>query len=198
VEFTGQFGIQRKEENDDDSETQREEALKDDMKAQMSTAELTNIRIENVTDPVKPFTYSYHLRVPGYAQRTGKRLFLQPAFFQHGVGPLFSATNRKYPIFFHYPWSEDDRVEIGLPPGYALENAEAPAGFSSGKISVYAPTLSVTSDQKILIYTRKFFFGGGGFLIYPVDTYSSLKQYFDLLHKQDNHSVSLKQTAASQ
>jgi hypothetical protein len=46
----------------------------------MSTAELSDIRIENVTDPVKPFVYAYHVRVPGYAQRTGKRLFLQPAF----------------------------------------------------------------------------------------------------------------------
>ena len=32
------------------------------------------------------------LRVPGYAQRTGKRLFLQPALFQHGVAPLFSGV----------------------------------------------------------------------------------------------------------
>ena len=55
------------------------------IKAQMSTAELSDIRIENVTDPVKPFIYAFHVKVPGYAQRTGKRLFLQPAFFQRGL-----------------------------------------------------------------------------------------------------------------
>ena len=53
--------------------------FRDLIKEQMSTAEISNIKIENVTDPAKPFVYAFHVRVPGYAQRTGKRLFLQPA-----------------------------------------------------------------------------------------------------------------------
>jgi Domain of Unknown Function with PDB structure (DUF3857)/Transglutaminase-like superfamily len=198
LEFYGQFAIERKEENDDDSESQREESLKEEVKSRLSTAELTGIKIENVTDPVKPFIYSYHLRVPGYAQRTGKRLFLQPAFFQHGNSPLFAQADRKYPIYFHYPWSENDEVAINLPPGYTLENAEAPASFGSGNISDYKPSLAVSTDGKFLVYKRTFFFGGNGLLIYPVTSYGQLRGYFDMLYKQDNHTVSLKQTAASQ
>ena len=103
---TGTWRVERKEWDDDDSPAQREETLKEGVKARLSTAELTDIRIENVTDPVKPFTYIYHIRVPGYAQRTGKRLFLQPAFFQRGVGPLFATSSRHHAIYFNYPWSE--------------------------------------------------------------------------------------------
>lgn len=198
IEFSGQFAIERKEEYDDDSENQREESLKQEVKSHLSTAELTNIRVENVTDPVKPFLYSYHLRVPGYAQRTGKRLFLQPAFFQQGVAPLFSAADRKYPIYFHYPWSEDDVVEINLPQGFTLENAEAPAPFGSGRISEYKPTLGVTPDGRLLVYKRSFFFGGNGTLLYSVPSYIQLKSFFDLLHKEDNHTLALKQTGTSQ
>lgn len=197
VEFSGHPGMERKEENDDDSPSQREETLTQEVKARLSTAEISDIKIENVNDPVKPFTYRFHLRVPGYAQRTGKRLFLQPAFFQRGVGALFSASERKYEIYFHYPWREVDDVSIELPVGYALDNADAPAPFSGGEISDYKPTLSVTTDRRTLIYRREFFFGGGGNILFPVSAYPQLKRYFDEIHKQDNHAISLKQTAAS-
>ena len=64
---------------------------------------------------MKPFIYKYHVRVPEYAQRTGKRLFLQPGFFLKGIDPMFSAGTRRYPIYFHYPWSEEDKITIDLP-----------------------------------------------------------------------------------
>ena len=197
VEYTGQFAIERKEENDDDSVSQREESLKDEVKASLSTAELANIRVENVTDPVKPFVYSYHIRVPGYAQRTGKRLFLQPAFFQHGINPLFSASTREYPVYFHYPWQEDDEVTIEIPQGFALDNADAPSPFNAGPIGDYKPNIAVTKDGRTLIYKRNFFFGGDEKIVFPVSSYSQLKSFFDALNKQDNHTITLKQAATT-
>jgi hypothetical protein len=163
----------------------------------MSAAEISNIKIENVTDHERPLIFSYHVRFPGYAQRTGKRIFLQPAFFQYGRGPLFATASRKYPIYFHYPWSENDQVDINLPKGYALDNADAPAPFGSGEISQYKPSLSVTSDGSMLVYKRSFFFGGGGNVLYPVEAYPMVKQYFDTVHKQDGHTIALKQTATN-
>jgi hypothetical protein len=162
----------------------------------MSTAELSEIKIENVTDPAKPFVYGYHVRVPAYAQRTGKRIFLQPAFFEYGSAPLFSSSIRKNDVYFHYPWSEYDEVTIELPTGYALDNADAPAPFSAGAISEYKPTVAVTSDGKLLIYKRNFFFGGGGNIFFPVAAYPQLKNYFDVVNKQDNHTITLKQKVA--
>jgi hypothetical protein len=68
--------------------------------------------------------------VPGYAERTGKRLFLQPAFFQKGVGPMFPTSNRQHDVYFHYPWMEEDQIVIELPEGYALDNAESPGDMA--------------------------------------------------------------------
>jgi hypothetical protein len=197
IEYTGQFAIERKEEIDDESEVQRETSLKEEIKDQMSAAEVSNVKIENVTDSVKPLVYSYHVRFPAYAQRTGKRLFLQPAFFQFGKGPMFVNDSRRYPIYFHYPWAEDDQVEYELPAGFALDNADAPAPFNGGAISDYKPSIAITSDNRRLIYKRSFFFGGGGIVLFPVSSYGQLRSFFDQLNKRDNHTVALKQASTN-
>lgn len=197
VEYSGHWAIDRKEEIDEESETQRLDRINSEFKGQMSAAEISNIKIDNVTDSVKPLVYTFHVRVPGYAQRTGKRIFIQPAFFQRGVDPLFATAGRKHPVFFHFAWSEDDYVQIELPSGYALDNADAPAPFRSGKISEYKPSLSVTSDGKMLVYKRLFFFGGNDAVLFPLEGYPAIKGYFDQLHKQDNHNIALKQAASN-
>jgi Domain of Unknown Function with PDB structure (DUF3857)/Transglutaminase-like superfamily len=197
IEYTGHPAVARKEENDEESQAQREQRLRAEVAAQMSTAEVTDVRIENVTDPLKPFTYSYHVRVPGYAQRTGKRLFIRPAFFESGIGPLFPTSERKNNIYFHYPWSENDEVEMNLPAGFALDSADSPAPLDAGKLSQYAPKILVTTDKRTLIYKRSFTFGTQDVILFPTNTYSALKQYFDLVNKADNHTITLKQAGAT-
>ncbi len=197
ISYSGHFAIDKKEAADQESANEREESVKEEVKAKMSTAEISDIKIDNVSDSTKPLIYSYRLRVPGYAQRTGKRLFLQPAFFQKGIEPFFAASERKYPVYFHYAWSELDEVAIELPEGYSLDNADAPAPFSGGEISDYKPKLSITNDKRTLVYTRQFFFGGGGNVLFPVQSYGQLKNYFDALHKQDSHAITLRQATTA-
>lgn len=192
IEYSGHLAVERKALNDDDSPAQREETLKAAVKERMSAAELTNIVIENVTDPVKPFIYKYHIRVPDYAQRTGKRLFLQPAFFQKGVSALFATSTRRYAVYFHFPWSEEDKVTISLPKGYALDNPDAPRPIN-GAVSSYAVTIGVTKDESTLVYNRSFFFGGKDVILIPANSYPSVKQLFDEVNKNDNHTITLKQ-----
>ena len=198
MEYTGHLAADLKELNDDESPTQREERLKNRLKGQLGADEVTDIKIENVTDPDKPFAYSFHVRVPGYAQRTGKRLFLQPAFFEKGLGPLFPTADRKQYVYFHFPWAEQDHVEVTLPDGYALDNAEAPGPINAG-LSKYEPRAAITKDGHILVYERSFFFGkgGAGALLFPTNVYPNLKAYFDQVNKEDNHTIVLKQAAAT-
>jgi hypothetical protein len=150
-----------------------------------------------VTDSVKPLVYKYHVRVPGYAQRTGKRIFLQPAYFEKGVPVLFAASTRKYPIYFHYPWSEEDKVEITLPKGYVLDSPDAPLPIAAGGITHYDVKIQVTTDDSTLIYSRRFFFGGEDKIYFPAGAYGALKQLFDEMNKADNHTITLKQSASN-
>jgi hypothetical protein len=194
IEYNGHLAVERKLNSADDSLLQREEDLKEAMKGRLSSAELSNIVVENATDPAKPLIYKYHVRVPEYAQRTGKRLFFQPGFFHKGIEAMFSASERRFPIYFHYPWSEEDNITVNLPTGYVLDNADRPSPITAGAVCKYEIKMGITSDQKTLVYGRQFFFGGDGAVLFPVETYKQLKQLFDEIHKADNHLITLRAT----
>jgi hypothetical protein len=193
VEFTGHYAVEMKEDNDDDTPEQRENKLRDSIKGRLG-GEISDIKIESANDPIKPFAYSYKVKVPGYAERTGKRIFLQPAFFQKNFSAMFRTQTRQNDIYFHFPWMELDNVEIELPDGYDLDNAEAPGSVSFGDSGHYKTELGLTKDKKILVYKREFKFQS---LMIPKTSYSALKSVFDTVHQADNHAITLKQGAAA-
>lgn len=198
VEYSGHFAVEKKLYNEEDSPAERERSLREQVKARMSTAELSDIKIENVTDPIKPFVYAFHVRVPGYAQRTGKRLFLQPAFFQKGLTPRFPASERRHGVYFHYPWSEEDDISIELPTGFELDNAESIGVIPLGNAGKYDVNIGITRDKRLLVYTRHFIFGLNGAMFIPPEKYGQLKRIYDATHELDNHTITLKQSATRQ
>lgn len=194
IEYSGHFASTYKTDNYSKSANQREENLKEELKKQMSTAEISDIGIENVSDPEKPFTYIYKVRVPNYAQKTGKRLFLQPGFFEYGKESEFSTANRQYGIYFNYPWSENDEIEIELPSNFLLDSADSPSAIADPqKIGSLDIAITHNKTKNSLIYRRKFHFGGDERILFPVESYPALKNMFDMFHKADAHTITLKQ-----
>jgi hypothetical protein len=198
VEYTGHNAINRRSGGFDDSEQKRADDFKNELKEQMSAADITDVRVENFNDNGLPLVYSAKVSVSGYAQKTGKRLFLQPGFFKYNSTPVFSSATRLHPIFFRYPWSEKDDIEIELPAGFALDNADSP-GLIADKSQIGKNDISILitedkkTDKKTLIYKRSFYFGKGGNVYFPVESYTALKGLFDAFHKADTHSLVLKQ-----
>ncbi|HVE59902.1 MAG TPA: DUF3857 and transglutaminase domain-containing protein [Pyrinomonadaceae bacterium] len=194
IEYTGQSALTARLDIYEDSPAKREENFKEEIKQRISTAEVSNITIENITDISKPLVYQYKIRVPNYAQKTGKRIFFQPGFFEYGETPLFAGATRKYDIYFQYPWSENDEIEIALPAGFALDSAERPAEIAdSSKIGRLKIDIGVDKDQTLMKYNRQFHFGGGGNILFAANVYQPLKNLFDEFQKNDSHTITLKQ-----
>jgi hypothetical protein len=167
------------------------------MAGRLPGIEMTAVHVDNVTEADKPYTTRYHLKIPGYAQRTGSRMFVQPAVFQKGIPPEFPAPTRHYPVFFEYAWKEVDRVRIELPAGYELESPEAPAPVALPPVGGFATDLARTPDGRWIEMTRQLFFGGGGRLQFPVEGYSALKQFFDEVAKADAQTLTLGKSAGA-
>jgi Domain of Unknown Function with PDB structure (DUF3857)/Transglutaminase-like superfamily len=196
-QYSGHSAEQRRHELEGDSDARRLEEFKDELSKMYPDAEISDARIENTSDPEKPLTLHFHLKAQGYAQRTGKRLLLPTFFFQHGSVPVFSATERKYPIFFPYAWTEHDSVSFQLPAGYALDNADTPQSLDFGAPGAYKVRLA-TRGTRELLSDRDFTFGKDGRLLFGVEVYPQLKRIFDEIQKRDDHTISLKQDVTAE
>ncbi|MEZ5308028.1 MAG: DUF3857 and transglutaminase domain-containing protein [Pyrinomonadaceae bacterium] len=197
VMYTGQFSNREKTLNYDISENEREERVKDRIKSRLSTAEVSDIKFENMTDPEMPFTVKYKVTVPNYAQKVGKRMFMQPGFFANGSQPRFTSSTRKYDIYFDFPWSETEEINIKLPEGYTLDNADVPEPVEdASRIGSLRTKMFLDKSKFSLKYQRDFHFGGGGNIFFRAGSYMPIKNLFDSFHKADTHALTLIQKAA--
>jgi len=190
-EIAGQDGAVCRRAVRDHSAVERETELTEQIKARMSTAEVSEIHFDPGSGPSDPFRLAYHIRVDGYAARTGRRLLLQPAFFQRGESPSFPARMRTYPVFFNYPWAGYDIVTIDLPAHFRVESPPDWQPTVLPKVGQHSVRLRVSEDGQQLQCIRSVIFGEGGMISFPVEEYPKLKEAFDRFHAQDDSAVSL-------
>ena len=191
IEHFGHYAVSRKATYDGLSEQERIDSFTEGVTGRLSTAEVTEMKFENVDALDGPFAYSYKVRVPGYAVMTGKRMFFQPNFFERNIAAPFSAGERLHDIYLRHGWRELDTITIQLPEGLEFEEAGAPEGTTIPNVGHYNAKLNLTPDGK-LIYAREFVFGENGMILFPKTSYGQFKGLFDLLKKQDDHVLTLR------
>ena len=175
---------------------EQEKEWKDELKGRLTTAELSAFEMRDFADPVKPMVVTHQVSVPGYATRTGKRILLQPAFFQRNVPPRFTENTRQWDLYFHYGWTEEDTVTIELPEGWEVDNPVAPQSSNFSPVGAYAAELKVSADGRSLTYHRHFEWGRDKALLLAANGYLGVKKAFEFVQGQDDYTVSLKPKAA--
>jgi transglutaminase-like putative cysteine protease len=195
LEFGGHEAEVRKWQIQHESVAHLEEGLKTMLERHASTSEFSDIKIENASDPEKPLIYRCHLRAPGYAQRTGKRLFFAPSFFGQGGASRFPSKERRYPVYFHYGWVDEDQITIELPAGFRLEEPRVPNPIPMGQAGGYEAHARIVNKTQ-LVFERRFVIGRNGNLLLPVALYPALKEAFDKIALADSQTMALKQVSA--
>lgn len=189
--YAGHWGESMREDDDDVSPEQREKNFLEVLRRRISAAEVKDLRFEHALDGDGPYVVSYHLRVPGYAARVGKRLLLGPAVFENGRVPDFTSAERRYPVWFTYPWSEDDSVAIHLPEGYTAETLPTLQPILLPDLGGYSGMFATSLDGTTLLFRRQFEFGRNGTLNFPASEYPALKKAFDSISERDGTAISL-------
>lgn len=193
--YTGHKAHEERLSLDGDSPEKQQEGIKEQVMAVFPDAEVSSIVIEDADDPEKPLKIRYAVRIPGYAQRTGKRILFQPLFFQRGETPLFGANERMHAVHFRYGWKELDSITLKWPEGFQLDSAENPGGINFGPPGEYSLEMGKAGDRELRV-SRGLTFGKGGLIIYPQTAYSPLKRGFDEIHRRDETTLVLKEAAS--
>lgn len=193
--YTGHVARVHKSRYEDMTPTQQEEDWKESLLARLSTAEISGFEIKDISHPQNPVVVQHKVTVPGYATRTGKRILLQPAFFQRNGLPRFTESKRTWDLYFHYGWAEDDEVTIELPEGWAFDQPVLPGSSGLGSVGDYQVEVRKTTDGRRVIYRRRFDWGRSNRLLIPAESYSAVKAAFDFVQEQDNYTLALKVAA---
>jgi hypothetical protein len=193
LEYTGHAATGRRRDYQEQQEEQQQDHLQKILTGQFAGAEVTSVQLQDVGDPDRPLSMSYHIKVPDYAQRTGKRFFLPIVFFQRNRPAMFTASERKFAVYFSYPWMETDEVYVTLPEGYELENPEMPAQIPIQSVGSYKLVANYDKAGRKLHCTRELVFGNKGSILFPAAVYPAVKKTFDLMHQSDEHLLTLKQ-----
>ncbi|HEY5552246.1 MAG TPA: DUF3857 domain-containing protein [Opitutaceae bacterium] len=187
--YSGLWDAARKNNMDDESPEEREKTVREEVQSYMPRAEVTEIRIDGAADPLTPLWISYRIRVPDYAERTGSRLFFQPAVFEKGAELVFKEPMRESQILFRYRRTEDDTVVIKLPAGYALEEASAPEPLDLGVVGRYDIALGMVGGGQAVALKRKFRLDA---IALAPEHYEALRSAFEIIHNRDNHLLTLR------
>lgn len=171
-------------------EADRNKRITESIGGKLPGAEITELKSSDPSDVSIPVSIRYHVKMAGYATRTGKRLFFAPAIAEVSEPARYTASTRKYDIMMHYPWSEIEDISIKTPAGYDLDHADAPAPLSFGAIGGYSVKILKLPDR--ILYHREFQFGKDGTFYYPGTAYAALKQAFDAVHDRDTHLLTMK------
>ena len=168
--------------------------MEEDWKARMSRfgdPTISKFEMVQKDDASLPLIVRMNVSATGFCARTGKRILLEPAFFEHNGVSRFTEVNRKWDVYFHYAFSEDDEVTIELPEGWELDKPTAPRSSKLSEIGNYEAKVRVTTDKRKVLYSRKFSWGDASLLVIPAKSYAGVKAIFDFVHEQDHHVLTL-------
>jgi hypothetical protein len=194
---SGNEAIVWRERNRHTNDMQREDELREVLKHRFADFDVTNVKITANPNAAMPVGVAYHLEVRNYAQRTGKRLFVQPDYFAAGFGNRFPEATRHNNVYFDYPFAEVDAVDITLPAGFELDHADAPAPINIPPNFRYSVHIGFDKEHNKIEYRRQLLVGDKDVLLFDAKIYPNLKKVFDTLHESDNHMLTFKSDAAA-
>ncbi len=192
VSHYGYFAVQSKRDLDDLSLPERVETTKKSLEARYPGAQITALKVDNADVPMGVFRITYNIHMDAFAQRTGKRLFFQPAYFNLGDSPMFSASSRKYPIAFDHAFTETDTIDIEYPETLQLEQPEMPGDLKLGELGMISIQARLDNKRPLLHVRRQLIWGNKGGIFFGPEAYPALKQAWAGVHQLNTHQLTLR------
>lgn len=186
LELKGAEALEHRLDAIDRDEAGRRKDLEDEVKQWLPTGSLVKmVAAQGWEDFDAPLGARLDVEVPNYASLAGKRLLIPAFLFQLKQNQAFAHSQRKYPVYFPYPFTDNDVVTMKIPQGFTLESAPKP---EDAKLP-YARYQNVSNfDGLQLVTQRQLAFNA---IYLPLDKYSELKSFFGKVQAGDEQQAVL-------
>jgi hypothetical protein len=181
--------LRREERNAD--ETERRPYLEELVKGYIpvsSEAKLTNA--PEWKNSALPLIAEFNLRVPGWASAAGRHVAVPAGLFSAHEKHIFDHTARSYPIYFDYPYSVTEDINIQIPSGWQVSSL--PKGWqNAGRVVAY--NLAAQNNNGILRLSRSL---AVQFIILPAQYYGAPRSFYQEIKTTDDQQIILDPGAA--
>jgi len=131
----------------------------------------------------EPLRATFSIQVPSYASLAGKRLLVPAYLFQARQMTTFKESQRRFPVYFPFAFSEIDKVAINVPEGYSAESIPQ-AQDARLPYAHYQVQSQLNGSQ--LVTQRALLFNG---IFFPVERYSELRGFFGKVQNGDEQQI---------
>jgi hypothetical protein len=137
-----------------------------------------------------PLVAEFEVKIPGWITSAGKRTLLPTGFFSGNEKHLFEHATRTYPVYYPFPFSTADDINITLPDGWKVESSPKPINQD---IKAAAYTFSADSTPGGVHLQRSM---RADIFLVPTDKYPILRAFYQFLRTSDDQQVVLSPGAA--
>jgi hypothetical protein len=187
VRYWGIEALERRLEALETDETGRNKQMEDALKERLpmdATVKFKDSKNWEGSEQAVEATFS--VEIPAYASLAGKRILTPVNLFQTRHLDAFKQTDRKFPVYFPYPFSEADVVHLKVPAGFTVESVPQ----QQSATLPYAGYQSVSQLDGMQVSTERQLVLNG--ILFPVERYSELKGFFNKVQAGDEQQAVLQ------
>ncbi|HMC29809.1 MAG TPA: DUF3857 domain-containing protein [Candidatus Angelobacter sp.] len=186
LEFKGAEALEHRLDAVDRDEAGRKKDLEDELKQWLPTGAVVKMAMaQGWEDSDSSLVARFDVELPNYATMAGKRLLVPAFLFQLKQNQAFAHSQRKYPVYFPYPFTDNDVVTMKAPAGFMLESVPQ----SEDAKLPYARYQNVSNfDGLQLVTQRQLAFNA---IYLPLEKYSELKSFFGKVQAGDEQQAVL-------
>jgi hypothetical protein len=147
--------------------------------------------IDKLQDYEQPLAVNLQITGP-LASSTGKRLLLPADIFVANSKPAFPHEKREIPIYFEYPYTNQDAVRIKFPATFKVESL--PASEKTGFEKYAAYNMATESTPTSFTVRRNYSLGE---IVFKTDEYAALRSFYSKMENKDEETVVLTSNPAA-
>lgn len=157
-----------------------------------ATATITIDSVEGLKTSEDPLKVNVSIEIPSLSSHMGTyRLLMPTTILAAGTAGFGTGADRMYPIYFAYPYAEDDEVTLQLPENMKVNSLPEARDFKANYASYSAHR---TAAGGTITLTRTMTMD---FWMIPAKYYSVIRGFFSMVKTDDDDQMVLQGSAPS-